>query len=47
MEDGGYASKISVGIKKLLYISEMAAQDREKVDKFVTTLSQEGISFRG
>ncbi|KND03204.1 AAA family ATPase SEC18 [Spizellomyces punctatus DAOM BR117] len=36
------ARGISIGIKKLLMITEMASQDVDKVDKFVYTLTDEG-----
>ena len=35
-------SKLSIGIKKLLYIIEMASQDVDKVDKFMSTVLEEG-----
>ncbi|KAI9100516.1 P-loop containing nucleoside triphosphate hydrolase protein [Phlyctochytrium arcticum] len=35
---------LSIAVKKLLVIAEMANQDEDKVDKFVTTLSDEGIT---
>jgi vesicle-fusing ATPase len=35
-------SKLSIGIKKLLYIIEMASQDVDKVDKFLSTVLEEG-----
>lgn len=40
---GALDKKVSVGIKKLLMISEMARQDVDKVEKFTTTLLEEGI----
>ena len=33
--------KLSIGIKKLLYIIEMASQDVDKVDKFIATILEE------
>ncbi|KAH9244325.1 hypothetical protein BASA81_018275 [Batrachochytrium salamandrivorans] len=38
--------KLSVSIKKLLYIAEMACQDVDRVDKFVQTITEECISFK-
>ena len=38
-------SKLSIGIKKLLYILEMASQDVDKVDKFISTLLEEGAGM--
>ena len=38
-------SKLSIGIKKLLYIVEMASQDVDKVDKFITTVLEEGAGL--
>jgi hypothetical protein len=33
--------KMSVGIKRLIYIAEMASQDVDKVEKFVEVLELE------
>lgn len=38
----GVDLRISVGIKKLIYMIEMAAQDEDKVEKLVTTITDEG-----
>lgn len=38
LNQAGAGERLSVGIKKLLMISEMARQDVDKVDKFFTTL---------
>lgn len=40
----GVGSKISVSVKKLIYMAEMASQDEEKVEKLVSTISEEGVS---
>lgn len=37
----GLGSKISVGVKKLIYMAEMASQDEEKVEKMVQLLGDE------
>ena len=42
----GTQGKLSVGIKKLIYMSEMACQDVDKVDKFTWSLQQEGFNSR-
>ncbi|KAJ3283376.1 transport between ER and Golgi ATPase protein [Borealophlyctis nickersoniae] len=49
LRTSGVASRISVGIKKLLMMAEMASQDVDKVEKFVMTLTDEGamISQQG
>ena len=36
----GVEGKLSVSVKKLLYMAEMAAQDVDKVDKFVETIRE-------
>ncbi|KAJ3395955.1 transport between ER and Golgi ATPase protein [Lobulomyces angularis] len=48
LRDGGIGDNLSVGVKKLLMISEMARQDVDKVDKFVSTLIDQGgsLAFR-
>ncbi|XJO78664.1 hypothetical protein BDV3_003069 [Batrachochytrium dendrobatidis] len=38
--------KLSISIKKLLYIAEMAGQDVDHAEKFVQTVTEECISFK-
>lgn len=38
LHDAGVDGKISIGIKKLLMITEMARQDTDKVEKFCNTI---------
>jgi vesicle-fusing ATPase len=40
------ATALSVGIKRLIYMSEMASQDADKVDKFVQIMQSEGFSSK-
>ena len=42
LTNAGLTSKLSVGIKKLIYMVEMASQDEEKVEKMVHLISAEG-----
>ncbi|KAJ2997469.1 transport between ER and Golgi ATPase protein [Globomyces sp. JEL0801] len=42
----GLNTRISVGIKKLIYMSEMATQDEDKVSKLVTAISEDGVTFK-
>ncbi len=42
MQAGGLENRLSISIKKLLYITEMASQDVDKMDKFISLLTQEG-----
>lgn len=37
-------NKISIGIKKFIYMSEMASQDEDKVDKLFNTLLDQGLN---
>ena len=41
LRTGALDTKLSMGIKKLLFTLEMASQDVDKVDKFVSTLMEE------
>ena len=38
-------TKISVPVKKLIYMTEMAIQDSDKVDKLVQSITEEGLRF--
>ena len=38
-------NKISVPVKKLIYMTEMAVQDSDKVDKLVQSINEEGLKF--
>jgi hypothetical protein len=42
LQANGLESRLSISIKKLLYITEMASQDVDKMDKFISLLTQEG-----
>ncbi|KAI9203249.1 P-loop containing nucleoside triphosphate hydrolase protein [Polychytrium aggregatum] len=41
----GLANKLSIGIKKLLMMTEMARQDIDKVEKFINVITDEGQSY--
>jgi vesicle-fusing ATPase len=47
LTNAGLSGRISVGIKKLVYMSEMASQDEEKVEKLFQALSEEGVTASG
>lgn len=38
LSQAGMENKLTIGIKKLLMIIEMARQDADKIEKFVNTL---------
>lgn len=40
LTESGVDKKLSIGIKKLLMLIEMARQDEDKVDKLVSCLSE-------
>lgn len=42
----GVENSLSIGIKKLIMIAEMARQDVDKVDKFVNAVIEEGAGRR-
>ena len=44
LRNSGHADRVSVGVKKLIYIAEMSSQDEEKVEKFLNTVNEEGLS---
>lgn len=44
LEKAGITKRISVGVKKLIYMIEMASQDEEKVEKLVNTIQDDGLS---
>ena len=46
-KEQGVDKKLSIGIKKLLMLIEMARQDEDKVDKLVSCLSEEGAGING
>jgi vesicle-fusing ATPase len=41
----GVDKKLSIGVKKLLMLVEMARQDDDKVEKFVSCLCEEGAGM--
>ena len=41
----GIDGKISVPVKKLIYMTEMAIQDSDKVNKLVQSITEEGLRF--
>jgi vesicle-fusing ATPase len=43
LEVAGISKRISVGVKKLIYMIEMASQDEEKVEKLVGTIQEDGL----
>lgn len=44
--DANLDGKISIGIKKLIYMSEMASQDEDKVAKLFSNIHDEGLVFK-
>lgn len=46
LKAAGVELDVAVGVKKLIYMAEMALQDEDKVEKFVITMQEEGVIAR-
>ncbi|KAI9017073.1 P-loop containing nucleoside triphosphate hydrolase protein [Gaertneriomyces semiglobifer] len=46
LRSSGVEQRLSIGIKKLMMIAEMANQDVDKVEKFVSAMMEEGVVGR-
>ena len=45
LTDAGLGSKIAVGVKKMIYMAEMASQDDDKVETLVQAITEDGVAL--
>ncbi|KAJ3044018.1 transport between ER and Golgi ATPase protein [Rhizophlyctis rosea] len=47
LHNSGISSRVSVGVKKLIMMADMASRDEDKVEKFVTLMTDQGALTGG